>query len=598
MYARDWLPMLDLDDTGLLLDALRPPQGYELDVAVGTTFTLDLVTLLAVPVSATLAAEQDQPADVLETIRRYADRTIMFCQAGAIGIPSSYRPALTFVEGSVVEIKKPGGGIFHPKVWVVRFSKGGDMIHRVVVLSRNLTFDRALDVMVRFDEDGANGPRLDTSDLESLLSEMPRVTARKMPGHQRAMLRGLLDSLKASHLSVPSPYTSGRTVAMKPGPRNAFFTRDCDRALAISPFLTVPAAREFLKTGTSWAGVVSRRSSLNMAAAGLSQADETFRLRDVVLTVQESLDELADSAEDEEVRPAHRGLHAKTFVQDRGSTSTVWMGSANLTDAAFTANYELMVELTGPRGEVGVRRLLNFETPKNNLASLVEPHEPDSSSTGNEEVEISDVEHLAYALASSEVHLDLTHLGQTFDAELIAALDGLPEDATVKAHLLTLPKDAQTVIGGAARWGGLAARHITPFVVFRVELGAESHKVLVRATMAGDPEGRKESAIALAIRTRDDFLRYLGALLGWSQSFLAGGDGDGEWSSKGRWGPSGAEARLLEDLVTTAARAPERFESLESTLRHLESDPELANLAPPEFRQLWDAVRSARTRSR
>ena len=151
-------------------------------MSVGTTFTLDLVTLLAVPVSATLAAEQDQPPDVLETIRRYADRTIMFCQAGAIGIPSSYRPALTFVEGSVVEVKKPiSGGIFHPKVWVVRFSKGDDTIHRVIVLSRNLTFDRSLDMMVRFDEDGGHGPRLDTSDLESFSVGFPE------PAHGRCL---------------------------------------------------------------------------------------------------------------------------------------------------------------------------------------------------------------------------------------------------------------------------------------------------------------------------------------------------------------------------------------------------------------------------
>ncbi|MCD9198327.1 phospholipase D family protein [Aeromicrobium wangtongii] len=585
--------MLDLDDTALLLDALRPPRGYELDVAVGTTFTLDLVTLLAVPVSATMTAEQHQPADVLETIRRYADRTIMFCQAGAIGIPSSYRPALTFIEGSVVEIKKPGGGIFHPKVWVVRFSKGDDTTHRVIVLSRNLTFDRALDVMARFDEDGADGPRLDTSELEGLLGGLPRASARKMPAPQRAMLRGLLESLKVARLSLPSPFTSGRTVALKPGPQSVFFAKSCDRALAISPFLTAPATSEFLTTGKSWAGVVSRRSSLDSAASGLRAADKTFRLRDVVVDVQDSLDELVDVTEDVTARPAHRGLHAKAFIQDHARFSTVWMGSANLTDAAMTTNYELMVELTGPRAEVGVDRLLNLKAPKNNLASFVEAYAPDPSSAGSEEVEISDAEHLAYALASSEVHLVLTDLGETFDVELTAVLDVLPEDATVTAHILSLPNDVQAVVRGSAKWGGLTTRHITPFVVLRVELAAKSHSVLVRATMTGDPEGRKESTIALAIRTRDDFLRYLGALLGWNLPFLAGGDGDGERSG-GRWGSAKPEDRLLEDLVTTASRAPERFESLESTLRHLESNPELAGLTPPEFRQLWDAVRSAR----
>ena len=238
-----------------------------------------------------------------------------------------------------------------------------------------------------------------------------------MSGPQRAILSDLLTSLKVAHLSVPSPFVSGRTVALTPGPKKAFYKKSCDHALAISPFLTVPAAREFLATGKLWAGVVSRRSSLDAAASGLSNADDTFRLRDVVLTVQESLDELVDSAEGDEVRPTHRGLHAKMLVQDHGSQSTAWIGSANLTDAAMTFNYELMVELTGPRAQVGVDRLLNLEVPKNNLASIVEPHEPDSSSAGSAEVEVSNLEHLAYTVASSDVHLVLTDLGETYDAE-------------------------------------------------------------------------------------------------------------------------------------------------------------------------------------
>jgi hypothetical protein len=78
--------MLKLDQTALLLDAFRPPQNMEIDVAVGTTFTLDLTALLTIPVAASFDAITDgpEPADLLETIRRYAERTVLFCQAGAV----------------------------------------------------------------------------------------------------------------------------------------------------------------------------------------------------------------------------------------------------------------------------------------------------------------------------------------------------------------------------------------------------------------------------------------------------------------------------------------------------------------------------------
>ena len=41
------------------------------------------------------------------------------------------------------------------------------------------------------------------------------------------------------------------------------------------------------------------------------------------------------------------GLHAKTYVFERGKEADVWTGSANCTDAAFHHNVEFMVRLTG-----------------------------------------------------------------------------------------------------------------------------------------------------------------------------------------------------------------------------------------------------------
>jgi hypothetical protein len=41
--------MLEPDGRTLLLDALRPPLGYQLDAAAGTTYSLDLVSLLTAP---------------------------------------------------------------------------------------------------------------------------------------------------------------------------------------------------------------------------------------------------------------------------------------------------------------------------------------------------------------------------------------------------------------------------------------------------------------------------------------------------------------------------------------------------------------------
>ena len=138
----------------LLTDALRPPAGYRVETAVGTTYSLNLTALLLAPLSFALFDQGNaeeigavDPIRLLEAVRRYADHTTVFCQAGGIHLPSNYRSILTFVEDSVHEVMSfHEGAIFHPKIWAIRFiDQGGNRIHRVIILSRNMTLDRSWD---------------------------------------------------------------------------------------------------------------------------------------------------------------------------------------------------------------------------------------------------------------------------------------------------------------------------------------------------------------------------------------------------------------------------------------------------------------------
>ena len=132
-----------------------------MEVAVGTTYSLNLTALLLAPLSFALfdQANSDEigtvdPIRLLEAVRRYADHTTVFCQAGGIHVPSQYRSILTFVEDSVLEVMPPHeGSIFHPKIWALRFvDQQGQRLHRVLVLSRNMTLDRSWDTALVLDE--------------------------------------------------------------------------------------------------------------------------------------------------------------------------------------------------------------------------------------------------------------------------------------------------------------------------------------------------------------------------------------------------------------------------------------------------------------
>src|SRR5262245_50230686 len=112
--------MLAPDDRALLVDALRPPVGTTLDRAVATTFSLDLLTTLTVPlafVGFSLASEPD-PIELMESVRETADRLDVFCQAGAIVATRWPSELVALLEPAIHQVPRPRPGhLFHPKLW-------------------------------------------------------------------------------------------------------------------------------------------------------------------------------------------------------------------------------------------------------------------------------------------------------------------------------------------------------------------------------------------------------------------------------------------------------------------------------------------------
>jgi len=128
-------------------------------------------------------------------------------------------------------------------------------------------------------------------------------------------------------------------------------------------------------------------------------------------------------------------------------------------------------------------------------------------------------------------------------------------------------------------------------VVLEAHAGDAVRRTLVRAQLVGDPEDRRRRVIANAIASRDDFLRYLAALLGMELGLASTGTGAGAFG--GNWS-GGGSTRVLEDLLVTASRAPARLAALDETLKQLRSRPDVADIVPEDFQRLWDAVYAAR----
>ena len=119
------MSVLDPDARTIYLSALRPPDGYTLDRAIGTTYSLDLVTLLSVPLAFALfdRAESNEellkdPVLLLEALRRHAQRTSIFCNAGQIASPRGAHALFIALEPMVHEVRCPNrGGEVAPVPW-------------------------------------------------------------------------------------------------------------------------------------------------------------------------------------------------------------------------------------------------------------------------------------------------------------------------------------------------------------------------------------------------------------------------------------------------------------------------------------------------
>ena len=98
--------------------------------------------------------------------------------------------------------------------------------------------------------------------------------------------------------------------------------------------------------------VVSRIEDLDrLDPETLSRLDSTYFIDDVA-----ELEQADDGATVS--RELLAGLHAKTYVIERGHRAHLLLGSANATRAAFEGNIEFLVELVGTKSRLGIDTLV------------------------------------------------------------------------------------------------------------------------------------------------------------------------------------------------------------------------------------------------
>ncbi len=632
--------MLEPEGRLLLLAALRPPAGFALDRAIGTTYTLDLAALLTAPVGFALLDRESadgrsviDPVALLEAVRRNAERIDIFCQAGAIGLPAAYQPIVSYVEDSIHEVLAPTPGhIFHPKVWVIRYAYqgGADARWRLLVLSRNLTFDRSWDTILRLDGSPRSSPIGDNEPLVRFVRALPRLMRGRPEKRLLDTVTSFADGLANVWFDRPADFDAVlfHPMGLDPGATSWPFppARRVDRSLVVSPFLT-DGCLQRLAGGRADADVlISRPESLDrVGGAAVQHLRETLVLSgdtEPATTAEEGdTDESAIGAATTELAaeaPGHelRGLHAKAFVTEHGHRTHVWTGSANATDAAFGGNVEFLVELRGYTERIGIDRMLAGSPGSLTLRSLLESWRPASQ----EPTEPTEEERLQRRLDAGRLEL------ARYDFE--ARLESLPDDRfgmrligkrptdggdgqfegiRVTCRPLTLAgHDVEVEVRDGSvdiDFGTRSFEAITSFFAFELTASTASDlsvSFLVNARLVGAPADRRERTLVGLLRNRGDLLRFLLFLLGGADG------GSAEMLDLGpklinalagpEEGPSGGLdwQNLFEPMVRALAHDPRKLDDIHRLIRDLERTEAGRELLPDGWASVWEPILASR----
>jgi hypothetical protein len=432
--------MLDPNQRLLLTQAFRAPAGYQLDFAVATTYSLDLTTLLASTLHLSVLGNDGTLSDfqngvmLLESLRRSTDRLAVFCQDGQTYVPKIPHVLYSLLERVVIAVKAPLGGAFHPKLWALRFQRQGEKpVLRVVVLSRNLTNDRSWDITLVVEGEPTGRQWRNNEGLRGLLTNLPDMNPRTPPATKAKVLE-LAAQLHSAEWQLPDGFDELRFLSLGFNGKG-WSPQPSQRLAVISPFVSAKALAQLAKSTREPVRLVSRPEELDALGELARQSfPQCLTLREAAET-----EDGEDLSEESEVL---QGLHAKVYIGQDGSNTTIALGSANATNAALDGrNIELIAELTGKKKNIGgIEDIFSEE----NLGKILEDYTPGKSVEQDDAILLAEQRLEAAKAALAAANLRLSCSGDGDQRKLVLKpggpiiLDGIE---TLKAWPVSLKPD-------------------------------------------------------------------------------------------------------------------------------------------------------------
>lgn len=585
---------------------LTPPEGYNLTKAIGTTYSLDLFSLMAIPVamfySKSLEGDFKQNRyDILDAIRQSKEKVKIFCQRGKIASPDSYSNLFSFMEDCVIEVTPPEfNASFHPKIWVIRFEKENEVIYRLIVLSRNLTFDRSWDVAFYSDGKVTEKKQDSNESLKSYLDYFMKYTNSKEEP-------SFFEDLSNVKFDLPNGFTNLElypilgfedNISKFPNPLNK---EKYKQFLIISPFVQIKVLNEFKKLN-NFITLFSRKEELDKLYAQEGgkkclKGIESYAMSNVAVE-GEKLETQEESYGDYK----NQNLHAKIFIGSNDSDSHVYLGSANSTNPAFDRNAEFMVKLSSENSQMKARSMKKYLLDSNLFVPFV-PN-PEFTIEDSEEAPSQLLRMYEHLVSSIEFNgrLDKRANNENFDLIIDLDLKDKPEQKGFKSkfHILGRESEKKEVEFGINKpyvFANIALTNVSTYVVIT---NYYESSIASRFTVKMNieiPAERESRIFSKLIDNKTKFYQYLQFVLTPEEfkSSLEILSHEGTYETHEDRGLSnlliGGES-IYEALMIAASRNPSKLKEIEgivAKLQHLEDGEE--NEALKEFLPIWSVFK-------
>ena len=607
--------MFDMNENRIdYVGQLRPPDGYQLNFAVATTYSLDLGALLGVCLSLSNQLYSGDPTkanrvQLFASLEHLRDRIAVFCEKGRIKNDEYTKNLCVLLEGIVhqvvVSLPASAGSAqasFHPKVWVVDYENPytGEHLYRLLVMSRNLTFDGSWDVVASLDGRDA-GELVDSSvgivDLLRYLRTSASTECDVKTAQSIAALESAIATVRFEH--DPTAFSGFEFLPIGPtgsglrqGSSLELFNRSYYRALVVSPFLGASGPLELMANNYSSYWEYPKPLLISTEQA-LGNLPEHMRDRYACYTPKSWLSDAALDNDDggrecESIAVEYSRLHAKMYVVEDSESVELYLGSLNASHNGITNNVEALIRFTFSKKrrkfKTTIEALLGDEKPFGEMPATLPAGEDSLEQQNQDALDIqfhAAVKHFAFRSVEHELSENGTYK-QTVEFDFSPPADIAKGLVFYLAPYLRKDTPAR-LHGESVGFSELTVTQVSQFFVLSCENqdGTFQRSCVVYCPSGqfdDSPLGENARMKGLLDRIlgsgRDELALYITYALGFNFASTAGFvDADG---SGGSWAVSnmGIGQGIYERLLKTLGNSPDASAQLKHAQAMLDYLPD------------------------